>query len=170
MAEPHDPPDLSEPPRLPDLPRRVRLYPGQWVGIPLLMLLPVLAVFGVFGETRGSADATGDVIRVEVDYPRRLRAGKWSEVQVRIRNVSGAVLNDVAVTFDASYLDHFSRLTFTPPPTLPHAVELSELHPGATATVRLEFEGDRPWWGRGRIGVAHAGDTAAVFISTFTYP
>jgi hypothetical protein len=170
MAEPHDPPDLSEPPRLPDLPRRVRLYPGQWIGIPLLMLLPVLAVFGVFGESRGSADATGAMLRLEVDYPTRLRAGKWSEVQVRIRNVSGTVLDDVAVTFDTEYLDHFSRLTFTPPLTRPHAVELSDLHPGGTSVVRLEFEGDRPWWGRGRIGIAQGGDTTAVLISTFTFP
>jgi hypothetical protein len=170
MAEPHDPPDLSEPPRLPDLPRRVRLYPGQWIGIPLLMLLPALAVFGVFGESRGSADATGAMLRLEVDYPTRLRAGKWSEVQVRIRNVSGTVLDDVAVTFDTEYLDHFSRLTFTPPLTRPHAVELSDLHPGGTSVVRLEFEGDRPWWGRGRIGIAQGGDTTAVLISTFTFP
>jgi hypothetical protein len=91
-------------------------------------------------------------------------------VQVRIQNVSGAVLNDVAVTFDASYLDHFSRLTFTPPLTLPHAVELSDLHPGSTSVVRLEFEGDRPWWGRGRIGVAYEADTTAALISTFTFP
>jgi hypothetical protein len=170
MAEPHDPPDLSEPPRLPDLPRRVRLYPGQWIGIPLLMLLPVLAVFGVFGESRGSADAAGAMLRLEVDYPKRLRAGKWSEVQVRIQNMSGAVLDDVAVTFDASYLHHFSRLTFTPALTLPQTIELSDLHSGGTSIVRLEFEADRPWWGRGRIGVTHGGDTTAVLISTFTFP
>jgi hypothetical protein len=170
MAETVDPPDLSEPPRLPDLPRRVRLYPGQWIGIPLLVLMPVLAIFGVFGETRSKVDATGAAVRLEVDYPTRLRDGKWSEVQVRIRNASGDVLDDVTVTFDDAYLRHFARVTFTPVLSLPLAVELNDLQPGETSVVRVEFHGNRPWRGRGRIAATHRGDTAAVLISTFTFP
>jgi hypothetical protein len=44
MAETHDPPDTQCPPPPPEVRRRVMLHGAQWIGIPLLMVVPVLAL------------------------------------------------------------------------------------------------------------------------------
>lgn len=55
--------DDLEPPTPPKLPRKVRHYPHQWVGVVLMGLLPVLALAGVFG-----AGIRGTVPRVALSY------------------------------------------------------------------------------------------------------
>lgn len=44
-------PEVPQPPEVPDIKRRIQLHPWQWIGIPLFLLIPILALFGVFGET-----------------------------------------------------------------------------------------------------------------------
>jgi hypothetical protein len=55
-------------------------------------------------------------------------------------------------------------------PTTPHELTVVDLQPGASAVLRVEFVGDRPWRSRGRIGIRHRGDSAHVRISTFIFP
>jgi hypothetical protein len=170
MAEAHDSTDPSEPPEVPEVTRRVRLYGGQWVGIPLLILIPVLAVLSVFGETRDTVAAASPAVRLQVDYPARVRSGQQSGIEVRLRNVSGASLDGVTVTFDPAYFERFARVSFMPQPGAPYEVELTGLDPGGVSVLRVEFEGDRPWRSRGHIEVGHGGARTRVMISTFTFP
>jgi hypothetical protein len=170
MAESHDPPDSAEPPGLPDVPRRVRLYRAQWIGIPVLILIPVLAALGVFGETRAQAEAAVGPIHMQVDYPVRLRDGQRSAIDVRLENRSAAVVDSVSVAFAADYLHHFADVAFSPVPTTPYELTVVGLQPGDSAKLRVEFQGDRPWRSRGRIGLSLDGDTAHVRISTFIFP
>jgi hypothetical protein len=169
MAQNPDPPDLTEPPGAPAVRRRVRLYPGQWIGIPILILIPLLAALGVFGERRETVEFIGAAIRLEVDYPTRLRNGQRSDIEVRVRNLSAAPL-DVVVMFDPTYFGRFTRVSFTPGQSAPSEVELTDLEAGRAAVLRVELEGDKPWRNRGRVGVRHAGDTAHVPIRTFILP
>lgn len=170
MAEAHDPPDLTGPPEAPEVPRRVRLYRGQWIGLPILILLPVLAILSVFGETRETGEAADRAVRLEVDYPSRLRKGQRTEIEVRVHNLSDHPIQAVTLTFDPLYFNRFTNVSFMPEPTAPYEVELTSLEPGQPAVLRIELEGDRPWRGRGRIRVGHDGGTAHVGIRTFTFP
>jgi hypothetical protein len=165
---PH-PTDRTEPPGVPEVRRRVRLYPGQWIGIPILILIPLLAALGVFGERRETVVWTGAAVRLEVDYPTRLRNGQRSDIEVRVRNLSAASL-DAVVMFDPTYFERFTRVSFTPGQGAPNEVDLTDLGAGHAAVLRVELEGDRPWRSSGRVGVRHAGDTAHVPIRTFTLP
>jgi uncharacterized membrane protein YcaP (DUF421 family) len=47
------PSQSSTPPRAPHIERALRFTARQWVGIPLLMAIPVLALCGVFGNHAG---------------------------------------------------------------------------------------------------------------------
>jgi hypothetical protein len=167
----HDPhlPDHTEPPGAPEVRRRVRLYPGQWIGIPILILIPLLAALGVFGERRETVEVTGAAIRLEVDYPTRLRNGQRSDIEVRVWNLSTEPLN-AAVLFDPAYFERFTRVSFTPGQSAPNEVDLTGLEAGRAAVLRVELEGDKPWRSSGRVGIRHAGDTTHLPIRTFTLP
>jgi hypothetical protein len=171
MSEDHDSPDTQGPPPPPEVRRRVMLHGAQWIGIPLLMLVPVLALLGVFGESRRHAEAGSDVLRVEVDYPQRHRTGLRSDIVVRLRNVSSAPLDGVSVAFDPAYFSDAFNVLFNPPASAPHEVALPVLEPGAEDEVRVEFEAEHRWWRRGWIRVTRDGRAVAELrIGTFVLP
>jgi hypothetical protein len=171
MDKPTNPTAEPGPPGPPDVERRVRLYRGQWIGLPILMLIPILAMTSALGGTRKTLVIDRPGLQAVVDYPTRLRAGQWSEVEVRLRNTSGAALDTVTVAFDPEYFKRFARVSFMPEPAAaPYRVDLDGLGPESTAVVRVEFEGDLAWRNRGRIGVHHAGDSTYIQISTFILP
>lgn len=171
MSESHDPPEPARPPGPPDLPRRVRLYPAQWVGIPLLVLIPVLAVFGVFDLKREHQQLELAGLRVDVEYPTRMRHGQHAEILVHVRNRSGEVVDSLTLAFDPEYLHHFQDVSFTPSPTQGYEVEVVGLEPGRMAVIRVVLQGFQPWRQRGRIEVQRPGaDAAHLPIETFVLP
>jgi hypothetical protein len=170
MAEAHDPPDLAEPPAPPEMPRRIRLHGGQWVGIPLLVLIPILAALNVFGETRRIATVQTSALDVQFDHPSRLRTGQRSEVEVRVWNTTDATLDSVTVIFDPEYFSRFAQVSFMPDPATPYQVQLLEVGAGEVEVLRVELEGDRAWWSRGRAGVRHGDTTTHVEMRTFVFP
>jgi hypothetical protein len=165
--------ELSEPapPEAPDIERRFKLHAYQVIGLPLLVLIPVLALAGVFGETRASTDQVTGSLHVQVDYPKRLRYSTASRLTVLVTNRSTFPLDSLAVSFDPAYLSGFSDLTFTPEADRAFSCDLLDLSPGEERRVIVEYRGRAYWRRPGRIVVKGAGaDSAALDISTFVYP
>jgi hypothetical protein len=174
MAEATDQPDLSElpdPPGAPEVERRVHLYPGQRIGIPILFLLPLLALLNVFGERREEVTVADERLSLAVEYPTRLRSGQRTEITVRVTNVSSEPAGVAMVTFGSEYLSRFSQLSFTPSPRHAYHVDLVPGEPGATAIVRLELEGRRPWMHHGEVALRTGeGPAMRVRLRTFVFP
>lgn len=61
--------------------RRLRFGGLQLVGLGLLMLIPVLAAFKVFGAGSATAAARGAALRMSVEYPPRIRRGSMEVVR-----------------------------------------------------------------------------------------
>ena len=62
------------PPEAPDVERQFKQYVYQWIGIPLIMLIPVLSMLGVFGETMASTAAEeAGILALDADYISRFR-------------------------------------------------------------------------------------------------
>jgi hypothetical protein len=57
----------------PHIERKVELQRAQWIGIPLLMVLPILALAGVLGDAREEVTASGGGIEMRVSFPQRGR-------------------------------------------------------------------------------------------------
>jgi hypothetical protein len=170
MSEAQDPPIDEEPQEAPELPRRVHLYGAQWIGLPLLFILPVLALLGVFGEAREEVRAAAGGLELTVDHPSRLRAGQPTELTVRLRNLADRRLDSVSVRWDTAYLHRFARLDLLPgqegdpPGTV-------ALEPGAEWTVRLELEGGALWSHRGSVAATvRESEVARVRVGTFVFP
>jgi hypothetical protein len=161
----------NRPPAPSDTPRRVRLYPHQWLGLPLLMLVPGLALLGVLGPSEAGATLEGRQLQVRVDHPTRLRAGQRAELRVEIRNAVGPPLRDIAVIFDAAYLEAFAEVRFQPGLTGTDHPVIDSLAAGEARTVTASFEGDRLWRSSGRVHVvAPATDSLTAALHTFTLP
>lgn len=163
-------PEPSEPPRPPDQDRRLKLGRLQLIGIPLLALIPVLAMAGVFGESWTSTSARSVALGVLVEYPSRFRARLSKPISVVVENRSAAVLDTVEVSFDSTFVNRFPAIVFVPEPLDAYVVSLTNLKPGEQRRVRVEIDGDRAGRHRGRVVVRARGDSAAVELRTMVFP
>lgn len=133
-------------------PRVLRLGALEWIGIPLLALLPVLALLGVLGPSNAqlSAPVAAANLQLELSYPARLRHKADGEMWVLVRNTGATEHRGLTLGLDQAYLDHFGRVQ-----SLPGAQSLSDsalriplpaLAAGESARVRLMLEADD--WGQ----------------------
>lgn len=164
--------ELPERLQAPDSPRRFQLHGYQWVGLPLLFLVPILALLGVFGETLERVEAAGIDLALEVEYADRYRYKQINTAEAWVENRSGMQLDTVVVAFDEAYARQFSTLTFIPSATKPFEVELYDLAPGERRLVWAELQAER--YGRHtgdlRVYVPGRADTTSVTLSTFVFP
>lgn len=74
----------SHPPKPPEVSRNVQFSLVQLVGITLLMIVPVLALFGVFGESLNKERVTPDEVFVELHKAglERLEQVKWAILEI----------------------------------------------------------------------------------------
>lgn len=169
-----NPPNLN-PPEPPEVPRRVSLPPNQIVGVVLMLILPILAAFGAFGESFGEVEASGSDVRLSASYPSRLRLELNSNLQVTVQNTGQQTLDTLAVHFERDYLDQFANLSFAPSVTeatsSAYIVELHDLAPGATQTVMVQLTGEQYGSHKGRIWASVDDRTAAELnVSSVVFP
>jgi hypothetical protein len=140
------PDKAQDPPQAPDIPRQWILYNYQYIAIPLLLLIPVLALFGVLGETSTTVEAAGEGIALRVHYPDRAHYEAYNHVEVTVRNESGADISGVMVEFERELLDHFSQLSVNPSLTeiteTAYRVELGDIGAGEERLVTLDYQPD----------------------------
>lgn len=150
----------------------MKLSRYQWVGIGLIVLVPVLALFEVFGESESQARSANAELAIRVEYPTRYRYKQINTVQVSVQNVSGAPIDTVIVSFDSAYASRFSDVTFIPSAKEPFAVELVDLRPGSTRLVWAELQAERYGRHQGTIKAYRVGgaDTASVPVRTIIFP
>jgi hypothetical protein len=160
----------TEPAELPRLRRRLHFGARQVAGLAVLILIPILALFKVFGEGQASAAGrTGD-IAIFVDYPPRVRYGSAETVVTFVTNAGGARLDTVTVRFDSGYVARVSEPHFVPRATRAFEVELANVAPGETRRVELAFHTEDYGRHSGLISAWHGGDTARTMISTIVLP
>ena len=162
------PPSLPEPPKVD---RRIRIPAHRAVGLALIALVPVLAVLGVFGERRNTADAAAGAVAVQVEYPTRYRYEMLNSITATVTNRSARLIDTVVVRLDSAYTLRFSAVVFTPAAERAFAVPLTDLAPGETRLVEIELQGER--YGR-HSGDLHfestTGDTLVVPLRTVIFP
>ncbi|HEX2167380.1 MAG TPA: hypothetical protein VHG09_09145, partial [Longimicrobiales bacterium] len=56
--------DLPDPPGPPEIERKLSMYRFQLIGLPFLLAIPLLALFGVFGESRSDLRAESGSLEV----------------------------------------------------------------------------------------------------------
>ncbi len=161
--------ELPDPPAPPSLPRRIRLYRYQWVGLGLIVALPVLALAGVFGESWRSEEARGADVEAAVTWPERFRYKQVNSIEVRVRNTSSRVLDTMTVALDTALAGRFSTVRAIPSFTRPYETDLTDLRPGETSLVLVEIQAERYGRHEGTLSVIHR-DTVRIPISIRIFP
>ena len=154
----------------PQIRRQFALTRKQRIGIPLLTLVPLLALFGFFGERAATVSVTSASLAVSVRYPERFRYRQVQPLEVSVRNRSARVLDSVDVALDTAYLTRFSSVRITPSPRTAFTVTLLGLAPGEQRLVSAELWGQEYGRHRGHITVSTLNDSAVVAIRTLVFP
>lgn len=164
-----------KPPQPPEIRRRLQFSRLQKVAFPLIFLVPILALAGVFGDSFDAVNAANSQLMVDIEYPTRFRYKMMNPIHASIHNTSGQHLPSVIVNFDRDYIDGFSNVTFTPEVKFitdeAYVLELTELPPGEIRVVLVEIEADKYGRHHGTItAVPGAGESVSVSFDTFVFP
>lgn len=105
------------PPRAPDVDRHFRVHPYQWIGLPLLFLIPTLAVLGVLGPSRTVERTVIDGALIEIDHPTIAWYGRSDAVRITVSALEEAKAGArLAVRITGGYLDAFREIRYSPEP------------------------------------------------------
>lgn len=166
----------AEPPSPPQVPAHVSIGRVQAIGVPLLALLPAVALTGLLGEREehaGSVSAGG--VSLQVDYPAVLRFRTLHELRITVANQGDTPMPMTTLQIDHSYLRAFTRLQTTPKVDVVtpqhHEVTLGPLAPGEARRVVATLEADNYGRHAGRVRLtAQPGSDVAVDVSTLVLP
>ena len=150
--------------------RRIAFTRKQRIGIPLLTLMPLLALLGVFGERSTTIEAQSASLAVSVRYPTRFRYRQAEPLEVTVRNLSSSVIDTIDVVLDTAYMTRFSGVRITPQPRSAFTVALTAVRPGEQRLVAAEVAGEQYGRHHGRIVVSAPNDSIVVRVRTLVFP
>jgi hypothetical protein len=165
----------SGPPDAPEIKRRLMFHPLQLIGMPLVILIPVLALLGFFGETQQNRQISSPDFGLYVEYYDRTRYQSEAMVRAAVRNLTDEPIPAVTVAFDRDYIDSFSEVTMMPDvrqiTERDYEVELTNLLPGQTYWITLDMKGEKYGQHQGSVTVEAEGlESVEVNLSTFIFP
>jgi hypothetical protein len=164
------PKPLPEPPPPPDAPRHIKLYRYQWIGVAALSALPLLAIAGLFGETRSVSEARGGSIEAVMRFSTRVRNNQIHRIEVRVRNLSGANLDTVHVSLDSAFAGRFAEIRAIPELERPFDIALSDVPANGVSSAVIELRGKHSGRSFGTLTVAAAADTLRMPLEVLVYP
>ena len=168
---PEEPKSEQPFPSAPEIERRTRIPLFRGIGMGLIMLVPALAIAGVFGESWDTAAARGPNISVRMEFPSRYRYKMLNSLTLAIENTSERKIDTVTVTLDTAYLLRFSTVVITPAPTQAYVVPLTDVAPGEIRLIVVEMQGERYGRHSGQVRVeTTSGDTLGLPVHTLIYP
>src|SRR5688572_26320040 len=161
---------LPDPPAPPEMPPRTSLHRSQWILVPLVLSLPLLALLGLFSG-RETTRADLGPLAVQIRYPTKLRYNAFDNITLHVHNRGTTPLDTVSVALDSSYVAGFSMITSVPPFDASFTVSLPQLEAGESRLVRIELRAERYWRQRGVLAIGSRGtDTLRIPLATFVFP
>lgn len=166
---------VAEPPQAPSIKTRFQIPRFQLIGMPLVMLIPILALFGIFGESVDSVSASNPQLEMRVEYPTRFRYKMLDSVTVALFNASEQSFPTVELRFDRAYIEAFSTVTFTPSVKSiteeDYIVEVTDLQPQETRIISVTVQAEKYGKHSGAItAAAENAEELRVLIDTLTFP
>jgi hypothetical protein len=158
------------PPPAPSFDPKIELSWKQRIGFPILIAIPILALFGIFGESRGKAHAASGSIDIAVSYPTRFRYRQVQSLRATVRNLSQVAADTIRVSFDTAYVSRFSSVRFDPAAKTAYSVDLIDVKPSESRLVSLELWGQDYGNHRGTITARRGSDSAIVRLHTLVFP
>jgi hypothetical protein len=167
--------ESGQPPQPPEVERRLQFHREQLIGVPIIMLLPVLALLGLFGPTFGTESASGSQIEMQVEHPTRVRYKTIIPLEITVRNVSAQDMPTVTVSISADYIANFTEAQFVPEADEiteeAYKIELSNVGAGESRQVNVGLRPDLIGNHTGEIvAEPEGGEATRASIGTFILP
>lgn len=157
-------------PTAPAVAPKISFSRKKQIGFPLIIAIPILALFGVFGERAASTHGSSASLDMSVSYPARLHYRQVMPLRVSIRNLSSTPIDTLSVSFDTAYIARFSSVKFDPSLRDAYKVDLVDVKPSESRIVSVELWGQdygRHW---GTV-IARAGtDSVVARFRTIVFP
>ena len=162
------------PPQAPEIPRKFKFWPLQLIGVPIILLIPLLALAGIFDLHVAHVQVTGK-LALSVMYPTRSRYDTFNEMIIAVTNTTQSPLTEVIVQLERAYLDHFAQITATPDISMIseafYEIALGELAPGTTRVITLDFQAHEQGTHEGRAtAVSAETDPIELSLNTLVLP
>jgi hypothetical protein len=165
---------IPEPSQPPEFERKLKFYPFQLISFPLLFIIPILALFGVFGETSTVIQSEANGIELEIHYANQVLFQGLDGTEIHVRNASDTVMSTLTISIEKAFLDNYSDIAFTPDVEvindLVYILELSDVQPGETRIVTYDSRGKIIGAHRGTVTASYEGAGPSVVIETFIIP
>jgi hypothetical protein len=160
-----------QPPPPPELDRHIRFHRAQWVALPLLLAIPLLALLDFFGPAPRTVRAAMPQVLLEVEYPARTRAGRMDGIHIAISNTGATPIDTFTLAVDSAYLRAYREVAFVPPADASFRVPLSRLEPGDVHVVSISARPRGLGRRQGEVVLATPDSPPVrVLLSTFIFP
>jgi hypothetical protein len=163
-------PSQPQPESPPPLKRRWMFHRTQALGVPLLAVLPLLAISGAFGPSTDKVHAQGNGLRIEAEAPTRMRYKTTERLRLRVTNLGDATARPT-LFLEHAYLEAFTKVVAHPAPRAIQngqlVFDVGPLAGGSTAEVAIQLEAEK----YGRVpGFAALEGGPRVIFDTFVIP
>lgn len=158
------------PPEPPPGVARLRLTRLQRFGLPVLFLVPILALFGLLGEHFTTAHARGAGAVLDARYPDRAHYRQPLSIRVQVRNATPTRMDTLTVTLDSAFMSGFSEVSVSATLNGAYRARLTDLAPGETRDVTAMVSGERAGRHAGSISVTTPLGTVRAPVATFVFP
>lgn len=166
--------DVPQPPQPPDFDRKLHFYPYQLIGLPILFLIPLLALFGVFGETSTTVEQVGSGITLEVEYSNRVHFQGLDGTEIRVQNTSDQAIPVLTVSIEKAFLDNYSDISFTPDVDAitdeAYIIRLEDVQPGEARIVTYDSKGKIAGQHHGTVTATTGEASTSVTLDIFIFP
>lgn len=166
--------ELAKPPQPPSIKKRFEFTKAQLIGVPVILLIPILALIGLFDAHFEHATSVAGDLQVTVEYPSSIRYKKLEPISINVQNLSAVTFPTVTVTIDDAYLNAFSTVTFTPDVDEVTAdkfiLNLNNLQPQESRRILVEVQAEHYWNHTGNVNAEYEETHVGVTISTFIFP
>jgi hypothetical protein len=151
------------------------MHPLPWVGLGVILLVPLLAVAGVFGPTQKSITAQDAGLRLEVSYPARMRYLTINELRIKIQNTTAVAAPLITVVVDRQFLENFAELALEPSADQitaeGYVIELREVPAQAERHILISFRARGHFGHSGWVrAIAEDQPALTVPMSVFVFP
>jgi hypothetical protein len=167
----------AEPPSPPSPPLQGKLwrfYRHQMVGIPLLLIITIAAMAGLFGDTESTTTKTEGDLEARLVVPNRFRFKMIGPLTLKVTNRGRDPIEATMVRISRPYLEEFSNVRFSPAESHIsgewHVFELGEIAPGDSVVITGEIQAESFGAHRGSIEVQSDDTIIELEAETWAFP
>jgi hypothetical protein len=139
------------------------------LGTLIILSIPLMAIFGVFGEHWAETKTSNGVIDISVKYPVRYRYKLLESIRIGVTNKMAKPVT-ATVALPPQLIEGFSSINFIPPAQKAYEANLEAIQPRETRLLLVEIQAKEYGRHAGAVSVSAAGTTVTTDIGIFVFP